>query len=60
MKMNALIRSNLGINPNELSIMEYAEAYNQAIWLEGFRLQNQAELIATMFGRKKKNKIISP
>lgn len=54
MQMNALIRSNLGINPKELSVMEYAEAYNEALWLENFRLQNQAELLAAMFGGKKK------
>lgn len=54
MQMNALIRSNLGINPKELSVMEYAEAYNEALWLESFRLQNQAELLSAMFGGKKK------
>ncbi|MDD4141590.1 MAG: hypothetical protein PHR20_02190 [Bacteroidales bacterium] len=52
--MNALIRSNLGVNPDTLSPLEYAEAYNEAIWLEGFRLRNQAELLAAMFGGKKK------
>lgn len=54
MKMNALIQSNLGINPRGLSEMEYAEAYSEAIWLEGFRLRNTAEMIAAMFGGKKK------
>ena len=54
LKMNALIRSNLGINPNGLSTEEYAIAYNQAIWLESFRLKNNAELLAAMFGGKKK------
>jgi len=57
--MNAIIRANLGLNPSELSTKEYAEAYCQAIWLEGFRLQNQAELLAAMFGNgKKKNNTI--
>jgi len=36
--------------------MEYAQAYNEAIWLEIFRLHNQAELLAAMFGGKKKGK----
>lgn len=53
MKMNALIRSNLGANPAELTTKEYAEAYSQAIWLEEFRLRNLAELLAAMFGGKK-------
>lgn len=56
MKMNALIRSNLGLNPNTLTPSEYAQAYNEAIWLESFRLKNKAELLATMFGGKKKGK----
>jgi hypothetical protein len=53
MKMNALIRSNLGINAAILTPMEFAEAYSQAIWLEQWRLQQQAELLAAMFGAKK-------
>lgn len=48
------LRANLGLNPAELSTKEYAEAYCQSIWLEGFRLQNQAELLAAMFGKEKK------
>lgn len=52
--MNAIIRANIGINPDELSTKGYAEAYCQAIWLEGFRLQNQAELLASMLGNGKK------
>lgn len=52
--MNALIRSNLGIEPGTLTTMEYADAYAQAIWIEEFRLQNTAELLAAMFGGKKK------
>jgi hypothetical protein len=55
MKMNALIRANLGINPKEMDAMEYAEAYSEAMWLENFRLRNQAELLAAMFGGKKKD-----
>ena len=54
MKMSALIRANLGIDTHRLTPMEFAEAYAQALWLESFRLQNQAELLAMMFGGKKK------
>lgn len=56
MKMSALIRANLGLNPTELSTEEFAEAYCQAIWLEEFRLRNHAELLAAMFGGKKGNR----
>lgn len=56
MKMSALIRSNLGLDPSELTTKEYAEAYCQAIWLEEFRLRNLAELVAAMFGGKKGNR----
>ena len=54
MKMSALIRSNLGLDPSGLATKEYAEAYCQAIWLEEFRMRNLAELIAAMFGGKKR------
>jgi hypothetical protein len=54
MRMNALIRSNLGLDTAELSTEEFAEAYCQAIWLEEFRLRNHAELLAAMFGKGKK------
>ncbi len=52
LKMNALIRANLGINPEKLTMEAYAIAYNQAIWLESFRLHNLAELVVAIFGRK--------
>ena len=53
MRMSALIRSNLGTAPSGMSEKEYAEAYCQAIWLEQFRLRNQAEMLAAIFGGKK-------
>lgn len=53
MRMSALIRSNLGTNPSGMTEKEYAEAYCQAIWLEQFRLRNQAEMLAAIFGGKK-------
>ncbi len=52
--MDALIKSNLGLETKKMSPMEFAEAYCQAVWLESFRLRNQAELLSAMFGGKKK------
>jgi hypothetical protein len=54
--MSALIKSNLHQDATQLTDDEFAVAYNQAIWLEGWRLRNQAELLASMFGAKKKGK----
>ncbi|MEG1574390.1 MAG: hypothetical protein RRY55_01285 [Bacteroidales bacterium] len=51
-----MIRANLNLDPQRLNEMEYAEAYAEAIWLESFRLRNQAEMLATIFGGKKKEK----
>ena len=53
MRMSALIRSNLGTDPSRMSEKEYAEASCQTVWLEQFRLRNQAEMLAAMFGGKK-------
>lgn len=53
MRMNALIRSNIGVDPCGLTPMEYSEAFAQAIWLEKFRLRNTAEMLVAMFGGKK-------
>lgn len=52
--MSALIRSNLGMDTKEMDSQQFAEAYCQAIWLEEFRLRNQAEMLVAMFGGKKK------
>lgn len=53
MRMSALIRSNLGLDVKKLSVGEFAEAYSQAIWLEQFRLRNQAEMLVKIFSNKK-------
>ena len=53
MKMNALIKSNLGENTNGMTEEQFAEAYCQAVWIEEFRLRNQAEMLAAMFGGKR-------
>jgi hypothetical protein len=54
MRMSALIRSNLGADPEKMDNLQFAEAYGQAIWIEEFRMRNQAEMLAAMFGGKKK------
>ena len=53
MRMSALIRSNLGADPEIMNNLKFAEAYSQAIWIEEFRMRNQAEMLAAMFGGKK-------
>ena len=40
--------------PEELSLEEWAEAYNEAIWLNRFHLKQQADLFASLLGVKKK------
>ena len=50
----ALIRSNLMIDPCSGSEEDWASWYAQALWLEQFRLRNQAEMIARLFGEKKR------
>ena len=43
-KGNALIRANLHVDPYGLSPEDWALYYNQATWLEGFRLRNTAKM----------------
>jgi hypothetical protein len=50
----ALIRANFNINPSNLSDEEFAQLFAEAVWLEGWRLKNQAEMLASVFGGKKK------
>ena len=49
----ALIQSNLGIDPTVGNYEDWATNYAQALWLEQFRLRNQAEMIAKLFGTTK-------
>lgn len=49
----ALIKANLGIDPTNGDYEDWAVNYAQALWLEKWRLKNQAEMIARMFGGKK-------
>jgi hypothetical protein len=43
----------LGIDPERCSYEEWAANYAQALWLEQWRLKNEAGMIAALFGGKK-------
>lgn len=49
-KGDALIRANFGIEPENLQISQWNKMYAQAMWLEEWRLKNQAELFRVLFG----------
>jgi hypothetical protein len=53
LKGNALIRANFGTDPQELSGERWAQLFAEALWIEQWRLKNQAELLAAMFGKTK-------
>jgi hypothetical protein len=53
---NALIRGNFNINPDELDEDTWARLFSEAVWLERWRLKNQSELLASLFGGKKTKK----
>ena len=51
----ALIRSNLQVDADEIETAEeWARLYNEALWLERWRNRNRAELIAELFGEKRR------
>lgn len=50
MQGDALIMANFHINPKNIQISEWRELYAKAIWLEEWRLKNQAELFMNLFG----------
>lgn len=52
-KGDALIRANLHLNPNKLTPEEWALSYNQAVWLESFRLRNTAKMLVQLFDGNK-------
>jgi RES domain-containing protein len=55
LKGDALIRANFGVDPAELSDEKWARLFAEAVWIEQWRLKNQAEMLAIMFGGKKRN-----
>jgi 2-hydroxychromene-2-carboxylate isomerase len=52
LKGDALIRANLGVDPAGLEDEKWAQLFAEALWVEQWRLKNQAELLAALFGRK--------
>ena len=49
----ALIRANLGIDPTCGDYEDWETNYAQALWLEKWRMKNQAEMLVKMFGSDK-------
>lgn len=54
MMISAFIRSNLGQDTEGMNEAQFEEASCKAVWLESFRLRNQAEMLVEVFGGKKK------
>jgi hypothetical protein len=54
LKGDALIRANFGVEPAELDDKTWARLTAEAIWIEQWRLKNHAELLAALFGGKKR------
>ena len=52
MKGEALIRSNFGLDPSGLSEEMWAKLFAEAVWLETWRLKNQAEMLGRLFGSR--------
>ncbi|GIZ15304.1 hypothetical protein [Capnocytophaga catalasegens] len=46
---NALIRANFHIDPEGLQLSQWTRLYCEALWIEKWRLQNQAELFKALF-----------
>jgi hypothetical protein len=49
-KAEALIRTNFGVAPESLQASQWCKLYAQAMWLEHWRMQNQAELFKVLMG----------
>lgn len=45
----ALIRANFNIDPNTLTDESWAMLFQQAVWIENFRLENTARILAKLF-----------
>lgn len=45
----ALIRANFHINPEELDDEKWAMLFQQAVWIESYRLENMAKILAKLF-----------
>ncbi|MEG3973463.1 hypothetical protein QT970_02440 [Microcoleus sp. herbarium8] len=42
--------ANFNVNPKTLQLSEWGEQYAKAMWLETWRLENQAKLFRNLFG----------
>jgi len=45
-----LIQANFGLDPKELQMQAWGELYAKAMWLEQWRLENQAKMMMNLFG----------
>lgn len=45
----ALIRANFHTDPETLDDHQWAMLFQQAIWIENFRLENMAKILAKLF-----------
>ena len=50
LKGEALILANFGISTEGMTPETYARLMAQALWLESWRLRNQAQMISQLFG----------
>lgn len=49
-KAMALIRAHFNVDPKNLTDEEFGMLFSQAIWLEGWRMKNLAEMVAKILG----------
>ncbi len=49
---NALIRANFHMGPEKLTLNQWGDLYAEAQWLEQWRLNNKAEMLAKLFGEE--------
>lgn len=45
----ALIRANFRIDPDTLGEEEWAMLFQEAVWVENFRLENMAKILVKLF-----------
>ena len=51
-KANAMIRHYFHLDPETLTLEKWAQLFQEAIWLNGHLLRQQAEMLAHLFGGK--------
>ena len=56
LKGEALILANFGLSTQGMSPDTYARLLSQAMWIESWRLRNQAQMIAQLFGANEKSR----